>query len=128
MADGKEKSRVPNLNMEIVAKFAEKIGVAFKSSVDIPVCDSMEANSVTGKSACPTLSGKVFINPTQYFDNIPEISWNFFIGGYRPAQKWLKERKGRTLSYDDIIHYQKIIVALKRTAEVMEEINGIKIF
>ena len=225
--------------MEIVAKFAEKIGLEFKSSVDIPVCDSIEADpacdsmkaNLNDGQECPSYftpenlldyiyavlhspnyrekykeflkidfpriplpenaeqfwkfvekgcelrklhlmespeldtpitnypisgsnvvekvvwsvgvppgdvvaqasrlcssSGRVFINPTQYFDNVPEISWNFFIGGYQPAQKWLKDRKGRTLSYDDIIHYQKIIVALKRTAEVMEEIDGIKIF
>jgi len=72
--------------------------------------------------------GKVFINPTQYFDNVPDLCWNFYIGGYQPAQKWLKDRKGRKLSYDDIVHYQKIIVALKRTAEVMEKIGKVKEF
>ena len=77
---------------------------------------------------CYFHSGKVFINPTQYFDNVPETAWNFYIGGYQPAQKWLKDRKSRTLSYDDIVHYQKIIIALKRTAEVMEEINDIRKF
>ena len=77
---------------------------------------------------CYFHSGKVFINPTQYFDNVPETAWNFYIGGYQPAQKWLKDRKSRTISYDDIIHYQKIIVALKRTAEIMEEIGRIRKF
>ncbi|MEI6424078.1 MAG: type ISP restriction/modification enzyme, partial [Lentisphaerota bacterium] len=79
-------------------------------------------------AACATFSGKVFINSTQYFDNVPESAWNFYIGGYQPAQKWLKDRKFRTLSCDDIIHYQKIIVTLKRSAEVMEEINDIRKF
>ncbi len=79
-------------------------------------------------AACATFSGKVFINSTQYFDNVPESAWNFYIGGYQPAQKWLKDRKAGTLSYDDIIHYQKIIVTLKRSAEVMEEINDIRKF
>ncbi|HET8828630.1 MAG TPA: type ISP restriction/modification enzyme, partial [Pelobium sp.] len=69
--------------------------------------------------------GRVFINKTQYFDNVPKTAWEFYIGGYQPAQKWLKDRKGRALSYDDIFHYQKIIVALKRTAELMEEIDGV---
>jgi predicted helicase len=82
----------------------------------------------SGISPSSTPSGKVFINSTQYFDGVPEISWNFYIGGYQPARKWLKDRKGRTLSYDDIIHYRKIITALKRTAEVMEEINDIRKF
>jgi len=59
--------------------------------------------------------GKVYINDTQYFDNVPEVAWNFYIGGYQPAQKWLKDRKDRKLEFDDILHYQKIIVALSET-------------
>jgi len=69
--------------------------------------------------------GKVYINETQYFANVPEIAWNFYIGGYQPAQKWLKDRKGRTLYFEDILHYQKIIVALNRTAEIMIEIDKV---
>jgi len=65
----------------------------------------------------------VFINKKQYFDNVPEIAWNFYIGSYRPAQKWLKDRKGRELSVDDIYHYQKIIVALTETDRIMKEID-----
>jgi predicted helicase len=71
--------------------------------------------------------GKVFINDTQYFGNVPEIAWNFYIGGYQPAQKWLKDRKGRTLSNEDLEHYQKIIVALFETERIIREINKIKI-
>jgi predicted helicase len=72
-------------------------------------------------------NGKVYINDTQYFDNVPEIAWEFYIGGYQPAQKWLKDRKGRTLEFDDILHYQKIIVALTETNRLMNEINKIDI-
>ena len=71
--------------------------------------------------------GKVYINDTQYFDNVPQIAWEFFIGGYQPAQKWLKDRKERTLEFDDILHYQKIIVALSETDRLMNEINKIDI-
>jgi len=67
--------------------------------------------------------GKVFINDIQYFYNVPEIAWNFFIGGYQPAQKWLKDRKGRKLEFEDILHYQKIIVALTETNRLMREID-----
>lgn len=70
-------------------------------------------------------NGKVFINDTQYFSNVPEIAWNFYIGGYQPAQKWLKDRKNRELSYDDILHYQKIIVALSETDRIMKGIDKI---
>jgi hypothetical protein len=56
---------------------------------------------------------------------VPEVSWNFYIGGYQPAQKWLKDRKDRTLTFDDIMHYQKIIVALKETYRLMTEIDKV---
>jgi Type ISP C-terminal specificity domain/N-6 DNA Methylase len=67
--------------------------------------------------------GKVYINENQYFDNVPSTAWNFYIGGYQPAQKWLKDRKDRVLSFEDILHYQKIIVALTETARIMQEID-----
>jgi predicted helicase len=72
-------------------------------------------------------NGKVYINETQYFENVPQIAWDFFIGGYQPAQKWLKDRKERKLEFDDILHYQKIIVALYETDRLMKEIDKIEI-
>lgn len=66
---------------------------------------------------------KVYINRTQYFDNVSELAWNFFIGGYQPAQKWLKDRKGRTLNFDDIIHYEKIVAILEETNKIMKQIG-----
>ncbi len=72
-------------------------------------------------------NGRVYINDTQYFDNVPQIAWDFYIGGYQPAQKWLKDRKGRKLEFDDILHYQKIIVALSETDRLMKEIDDIEI-
>jgi predicted helicase len=75
---------------------------------------------------CPQ-DGVVHINETQYFENVPEVAWNFYIGGYQPAQKWLKDRKDRKLEFDDIAHYQKIIVALTETDRLMKEIEAIAI-
>ena len=69
--------------------------------------------------------GKVFINETQYFGGVPEVAWNFYIGGYQPAQKWLKDRKGKRLANADMEHYQKMIVVLLETEEIMKEIGGI---
>jgi hypothetical protein len=79
--------------------------------------------------------GKVYINydktthsengELQYFSNVPLTAWEFYIGGYQPAQKWLKDRKGRTLNFEDILHYQKIIVALSETNRLMKEIDKI---
>ncbi len=67
----------------------------------------------------------VYINKQQYFGNVSETAWNFYIGGYQPAQKWLKDRKGRILTNEDIEHYQKIIVALTETDRLMKEIDKI---
>lgn len=67
--------------------------------------------------------GDVWINKSQRFTNVPEIAWGFPIGGYQPAQKWLKDRKGRTLGFDDIRHYQKIIKILAETDRIMKEIK-----
>ena len=81
---------------------------------------------IAGSNVVENLSykdGKVFINKDQYFGNVPEVAYNLHIGGYQPAQKYLKDRKGRPLSNSDIEHYQKIIVALKETDRIMRNID-----
>jgi predicted helicase len=86
----------------------------------------MESGSDVIESKYPKYKDdKVYINDIQYFGNVPEITWNFYIGGYQPAQKWLKDRKGRKLSNEDIEHYQKMIVALMETDKIMKEIDNI---
>ena len=69
---------------------------------------------------------RVYINSEQYFEGVPESAWNFYIGGYQPAQKWLKDRKGMTLSFEDVKHYQRIIYVLQQTERIMQEIDEIK--
>ncbi len=69
--------------------------------------------------------GRVYINATQYFDNVPVEAWEQPIGGYRPAEKWLKDRKGRILTQDDLKHYQRIVLALMKTAEVVEKLAAV---
>ncbi|MCG8795945.1 type ISP restriction/modification enzyme [Tenacibaculum finnmarkense] len=76
-----------------------------------------------GYQAVTDTHGKVWINDINYFDNVPLVAWEFYIGGYQPAQKWLKDRKGRELDYEDIFHYNKIIVALTQTDKIMKEID-----
>jgi predicted helicase len=71
--------------------------------------------------------GRVYINEHQFFQQVPKVAWEFYIGGYQPSQKWLKDRKERKLDYEDILHYQKIIVALSETDRLMKEINKIEI-
>ncbi len=55
--------------------------------------------------------------------HVPALAWNFYIGGYQPAKKWLKDRKGRTLTFEDILHYRNIIMALTETSRLMKEID-----
>jgi hypothetical protein len=62
---------------------------------------------------------------TEGFRNVPETVWNFYIGGYQVCEKWLKDRKGRRLSADNIAHYQKIVVAIAETIRLMKEIDEV---
>ncbi|WP_074723854.1 type ISP restriction/modification enzyme [Flavobacterium frigoris] len=87
----------------------------------------VDEDSTISHNDPPYLMGRVYINDTQYFDNVPETAWNFYIGGYQPAQKWLKDRKERELSFEDILNYQKMIVALFETDRIMKEIDKIGI-
>ena len=68
-------------------------------------------------------SGRVYINCDQYFDGVTPETWEFTIGGYRPAEKWLKDRRRRTLSYEDIAHYRRICSVLAETPRVMAQID-----
>ena len=68
-------------------------------------------------------NGSVKINREQAFANVPEKAWDFYIGGYQPAQKWLKDRKGRILSAEDVRHYRQIIHALLETDRLMGELS-----
>lgn len=92
---------------------------SWKTGVTFPVPGSNVVDSIS------FTEGKVFINKEQYFGNVSELAWNFYIGGYQPAQKWLKDRKGRTLDFQDILHYGHIIYALQETDRIMKEIDEI---
>ena len=65
------------------------------------------------------------INKTQYLEGIPEAVYNFHIGGYQVCQKWLKDRKGRELTEEEIEQYQKVVVALNETIRIMKEIDAV---
>jgi hypothetical protein len=69
--------------------------------------------------------GRVYINKTQYFEGVSSEVWNFHIGGYPVCHKWLKDRKERILSYDDIKHYKRIVAALAETILLMEQIDEV---
>jgi hypothetical protein len=60
----------------------------------------------------------------QYFEGVPPEVWNFHIGGYQVCEKWLKDRRGRTLTYDDLEHHRKVVTALSETIRLMAEIDA----
>ena len=88
-----------------------------KTGITFPVAGSLQVDCYRWQE------NRVYINAEQYFDGVPESAWQFFIGGYQPAQKWLKDRKGMTLSFDDVKHYGCIIYVLQQTERIMQEID-----
>ncbi|NBD36595.1 MAG: DUF559 domain-containing protein [Chloroflexi bacterium] len=68
---------------------------------------------------------RVYINLEQYFAGVPAEVWEFEVGGYQVLHKWLKDRKGRQLSLSELMHYQKIVVALQETIRLMAEIDAV---
>ena len=90
-----------------------------KTGITFPVAGTLQVDCYRWEQ------NRVYINSDQYFEGVPESAWNFFIGGYQPAQKWLKDRKGMTLGFEDVKHYQRIIYVLQQTERLMQEIDGI---
>ncbi len=100
----------------------------YNQSGDNIITRKMTKNSIGFELSDDTKqTGRVWVNDEQYFENVPLEAWEFYIGGYQPAQKWLKDRHGRKLSYEDVEHYQKIIAALTETAGLMQKIDKIEI-
>lgn len=89
-----------------------------------PVDGGHEVEKVVYKPPEGDQPGRVWINKTQYFEGVPPEVWTFHIGGYQVCDKWLKDRRGRTLSFDDIQTYQDIVAALSRTSALMAEIDA----
>jgi hypothetical protein len=81
----------------------------------------------------PAEQGRVYISKTrprkgeqgQYFEGVPPEVWAFHIGGYQVCEKWLKDRRGRQLSYEDLTHYQRVVVALAETIRLMAEVDAV---
>ncbi len=96
------------------------------NSINLNIAKYMiEGNDIVDKINYNGKSERLFINADQFFDKVPQNVWNFEIGSYKVLDKWLKYRKGIKLSYNDIIHFQKVIRNLKCTISIMENIDGI---
>ena len=90
-----------------------------------PVAGDNTVEKVRYMEPVDDVKGKVWINPTQYFEGISKEVWEFCIGGYQVCDKWLKDRKGRQLTYDDLTHYQQVVSALAETMKLMNNIDAV---
>ena len=122
----------PRLPLTSDKKLFAKLVAKGKELVDLHLLKSSKVDDfittypVKGDNKVETVQftkGKVWINEKQYFGNVPEAVWEFKVGGYQDCDKWLKDRKGRTLSSDDITHYQRVVVSLKETMRIMKKID-----
>lgn len=112
----KEFNRLTAIGQQLIDLHLMNNTQSWKCTTTFPEVGSQQVDFQEWKD------GQVWINDKQYFGNVPESVWEFYIGGYQPAQKWLKDRKGRTLSFDEIKHYLHIIHALEETMRLMKEI------
>lgn len=67
---------------------------------------------------------RLYINKNQFFVGVEELEWNSHFGGYCPAQKWLKDKRGQKLAEEDIIFYMKVLATLRKNEEIMHEIDN----
>ena len=88
-----------------------------------PIAGNNQVSKLRYAPPASSAPGRVFINSGQYFEGVTPETWAFTIGGYRPAEKWLKDRKGRVLEFDDITHYRRVCAALAETPRIMSRID-----
>ena len=69
-------------------------------------------------------TGRVKLNDTEYFENVPPEAWEFRVGGYQPAAKWLEDRAGRTLTAEDITRYRRMIAAMRETVALLPQADA----
>ena len=86
---------------------------------------SREVEKVRYSEPSEDAPGRVWINRDQHFEGVSPQTWNFTIGGYQPAKKWLQDRKGRVLDFEDLQTYQRICAALAETPRLMEQTDDI---
>ncbi|MBQ6268646.1 MAG: N-6 DNA methylase [Bacteroidetes bacterium] len=121
--------RIPYPTDKIEFERIQKIGTQLRELhllVSVPSMPDIAQYNISGSNEVVNAKyrdNNVYINQTQCFENVPETAWNFYIGGYQPAQKWLKDRMKNILSFDDILHYRKIIAVLIETDRLMNELG-----
>ncbi len=117
-----------NLFASLAAKGKELIKVHLMQSPklnDFVTEFPIRGDNVVETAAYTPVNQRVWINAQQYFGGVPLIIWESLIGGYQVCERWLKDRKGRKLTYDDVQNWQRIVVAVMETKRLMEEIDDL---
>jgi predicted helicase len=101
-----------------------KVHLMQSSSLDKVITEfPVKGDNVIEKAAYTPVNRRVWINAQQYFGGVPPNIWESLIGGYQPCQQWLSDRKGHKLTYDDMQHWQRIVVAIQETMRLTKEID-----
>jgi len=110
-----------NLGRELVELHLLKASALDETEIGFPVGGSNTVKKVSDDEE----SWKVSINKEQYFEGISKEVWEYQIGAYQVMEKYLKDRKGRKLSLDEINHYMKVAKAIRLTIELQEKIDEV---
>ena len=99
-----------------------------KHGIDFPIGGDHVVKKMRGadRYAPPAgdTPGRVRLNDAEYFENVPQEAWEFRVGGYQPAAKWLDDRAGRALTEEDITHYRRMIAAMRETAALLPQVDA----
>lgn len=114
------QATLPRLTRYAVAGSNEVVAVRYVPASEATP-PAVSPTRLEARGAC----GRVYISQAQYFEGVSEEAWDFHIGGYRVLEKWLKDRKGRSLSYDELTHYQAVAAAVARTLELQAELDTV---
>jgi len=128
------KSDFPRIPIAEDFSLIEEVALLGKKLVETHLLTSSELKSSTAKfpnsgdnvvekPLYDSTTQRVYINENQYFESVENEIWDYMIGGYKVCEKWLKDRKGKTLSNDEILHYLKVVTAISKTIEIQNEID-----
>lgn len=112
---------------DALRKLGEQLVALHTGKKSVPIMTSFPVNGSNEVSKTRFEKGRLYINDLQYIDSVPLQSWEFHIGGYRVLQKWLKERKGEKLSFEDLLHLQSVIAILDTSRSLMDSVEDSKL-
>jgi len=110
-----------NLGKHLVDLHLLKVSALDETEIGFPIGDSNTVEKVFYDQE----NQRVFINKEQYFEGISKEVWGYRIGAYQVMEKYLKDRKKRKLSLDEINHYMKVAKAIRLTIQLQEKIDDV---